>query len=338
MQKTKNTLLFILVILLVITSSCNKNEKVFIGLLMDDYVQERWEKDRNLIIEEADKLGAAVEVVVAMNNQDLQIKQADELIKKGVDILIIIPVNMESSSVIVENAHKKNVKVIAYDRLIKNCDLDFYLSFANEEVGALQAKALLSACPKGNYALLNGPYEDNNSFLLRIGQLSVLQPEVEKGNIRIVYDIFAEKWKSEFGYEQMKKCMEMNHDSIDAVVAGNDNLARGAITYYIEKDSVRKNKIFFSGQDAEIKSIRSIIDGIQTVTVYKPLKDMAAAAAQVAVRLANDEVCDNKDITSINNGKKMVPAILLTPILVNSSNIKETVIKDGFIKESDLIK
>src|SRR6056297_2616866 len=188
-------------------SSCQKGDSTYkVGLLMDDYVQERWEKDRDLLIKEVEKRGGVVEVEVASGDQEKQIEQAKKLLQKDVDVLVVVPVNHESAAEIVKAAHKKRAKVIAYDRLIKNCDLDFYISFDNVKVGVLQAQHLLKNAPEGDFALINGPKADNNSYLLKIGQLSVLQPKVEDGDINIIYDVFVDEWEGKEGYKHMKKC------------------------------------------------------------------------------------------------------------------------------------
>ena len=120
---------------------------------------------------------------------------------------------------IVKEAHAKDVKVISYDRLIKNCKLDFYISTDNVEIGALQANYLTKIKPTGNYALIGGALSDNNSQLLYLGQRNVLQPLVEKGDIKIVYNEFTEAWEEDEGYEHAMKMLTGNGD-IDAIIAG----------------------------------------------------------------------------------------------------------------------
>jgi D-xylose transport system substrate-binding protein len=330
----KSLFLFTLPLLLI---TCNQKKDIYkVGLLMDDYVQERWLKDKDLLIKEINKLGGDVLIEVAKGDDEKQYQQAENLIKQGVDVLIIIPVNLETTSRIVEYAHSHDVKVIAYDRLIKNCDLDFYISFDNVQVGILQATTIYERCQKGNYALINGPTEDNNSFLLKLGWLSYLQPLIENNEVNVVYDVFVEKWNASEGYKHMGICMAEQNGNIDAVIAGNDDLASGAIKYYVEKDPTLTKTICFAGQDADLQSCKSIINGLQTMTVYKPLHEIAKTTAKVTYALVNDEKIDWENVTSINNNKKMVPTILISPIAVHKDNIKETVIADEFLMEAQL--
>jgi len=335
-RKTVNTGLLLCIVLVMLLSCQQTDESFKVGLLMDDLIQERWTKDRDLLIKEVEKLGGTVFTEVAKGDGNLQIEQARNLLMKGATILIVIPVNLETAAQIVVDAHERNVKVIAYDRLIKNCDLDFYVSFDNVQVGAMQASEILKQCKQGKYALINGPTDDNNVFLLKLGQLSILQPAVEKNEIELVYDEFVERWNIDQGYMHMKKCMEKNNDSVDAVIAGNDDLARGAIKYILEKDSTFNRKICFAGQDADLKACQNIVAGMQTMTVYKPIKDISRVTAEVAYQLVTGEKIEFGNITSINNNKKMVPAILLAPQVVYADNIRETVIQDGYLKEDQI--
>ena len=161
--------------------------------------KERWENDRDFFVEKVQELGGTVEVRIADNDAGKQLEQAKELLTNGGDVLVIDPVDQFAAAEIVNEAHKKNVKVISYDRLIKNCKLDFYVSTDNVEIGTLQADYLTTIRPSGNYALIGGARSDNNSQFLYLGQMNVLQPLVEKGDIKIVYNEFTNDWKRKEG-------------------------------------------------------------------------------------------------------------------------------------------
>jgi D-xylose ABC transporter substrate-binding protein len=255
------------------------------------------------------------------------------LLEKGIDVLVVVPASSDKAAQIVVLSHKYNVPVISYDRLIKNCDLDYYISFENSLVGELMAEYLSRRCPMGNYAIISGPPTDNNSLFLKYGQLAVIQPLIEKGDIKIVFDSPVDDWNSEEGYRLMKKFLD-GGGKVDAVLAANDALAQGVIRALEEKDL--QGKVLVSGQDAEETSIRNIIAGTQTMTVYKPIEAIAFAAAHAAVRLGNNENVAEAN-QYLNNGKKMVPSILLTAMVVNKDNINMTVVADGYLKEHNLI-
>src|SRR5215470_19681066 len=172
-------------------NSLSGAKKVKIGLSMDTLKEERWQKDRDMFVKRAEELGAEVVVQSADGNDETQVKQAESLLTQGVDVLVVIPHNAEVCGTIVDAAKKQNVPVISYDRLIKNSVPDLYISFDNEKVGELQAKYLFDRAPKGNYILIGGAPTDNNAKLLRQGQLNILQPSIDKGDIKIVADQWA---------------------------------------------------------------------------------------------------------------------------------------------------
>lgn len=317
---------------IIITNSCS-DKKVRIGLLMADYIQERWTKDKDLFIKRANEKGAEVLVEVADNNSDVQFEKAMELLDQGIDVLVLVPVNLYDAAKIIPLAHRYKVRVVSYDRLIKNCNLDFYISFDNVEVGRLQAEYLTKICPQGNYVIIGGATTDNNSVLLKIGQMNVLQPFVERGDINIIYDQFVDSWTQEEGYRHMMKCLNEFNIKIDAVIAANDDLATG-ITRALEEAKI-KGTVYLAGQDADLAACQRIVSGKQAMTVYKPIEAIASRAADIAIAMAKGETFENVQLT-VNNGKRMVPALLLPPMVVNKETIKLTVIADGYLKENKI--
>src|SRR5260221_3597476 len=165
--------------------------KVRIGFSMDTLKEERWHRDRDLLVKRAGELGAEVLVQAANGNDALQNAQAENMLTQGVDVLLVAPHNGRTAAFIVEAAHRAGVPVIAYDRLINDADVDLYMSFDNERVGQMQAEHLLARRPKGNYVLIGGAPTDNNALLYHQGQMKVLQPAVSRGEVRIVLDQWA---------------------------------------------------------------------------------------------------------------------------------------------------
>jgi len=307
--------------------------KTKIGLLMDNLDNQRWKRDRDLFKLRIEEQGGEVLVEVAGGNEKKQYDQAKSLIEKGVQVLVVIPVNMEKAAAIVELAHNSNVKVITYDRLINNCDVDYYVSFDNVQVGELQAEYITTLKPKGNYILIGGSKHDNNSMLVHLGQLTILQPMVDNGDIKILYDQYMETWSQEAGYNAMKECMANYPNQIDAVLAANDDLAQGIIKALTEQNL--QGKVLVTGQDADLFAIKSIKNGLQTMTVYKSINELTKVAASFAMTLAKDEIPEGITI-SVNNGKKLVPSFLLNSQIVQKATIESTVIKDGYWTEEDL--
>ncbi len=324
---------FLIFAVFIIAAGCQQNKDIKVGFLMDKFDAERWHKDKKFFVEKVTELGGTPIVKVCGKDNKRQLKQADTLINQDkVDVLVVVPADLEKAAMIVKKAHKEDIKVVAYDRLIKDCDLDLYFSSDNVGIGVLMAKAMTDMCPEGNYVMINGPTRDNNSFLFRLGQMSVLLPLEEKGEIDIIYNKFADEWSEDEGYKHMIKCYEKSEDTADAVIAGNDAIARGVIEAIEEKDSI--NDICVGGQDAELNAIHRIIAGKQSFTIYKPIKENAYLAAKLAFQLAKEKNIKDERMTTINNGYKMVPALLVSSsVVVTKDNIDETVIKDGYLEK-----
>ncbi|HEY0457683.1 MAG TPA: D-xylose ABC transporter substrate-binding protein [Pyrinomonadaceae bacterium] len=312
----------------------NKSGKIRIGFSMDTLKEERWQKDRDIFVRRAEALGAEVLVQAADGKDETQVKQAESLLTQGIDVLVVIPHNAEVCATIVEAAKRQNVPVISYDRLIKNSDVDLYVSFDNEKVGVMQAQYLVDKAPKGNYFLIGGAPTDNNAQMFRRGQMKVLQPLIDKGDIKVVADQWARDWLAEEALKHTENALTMNNDNVAAVVASNDGTAGGVVQALNTKKL--SGKVFVSGQDADLAGLQRIVEGTQSMTVYKPVTILANKAAEAAVALAKKEKIETS--VKVNNGKIDVPSILLEPISVDKSNLDATVIKDGFHTREEVYK
>lgn len=305
-----------------------KSGKIRIGFSMDTLKEERWQRDRDIFVAHAEELGAEVLVQAANSDDAVQMQQAENLLTQGVDVLVVVPHNAEVAAAIVEAAKRQNVPVIAYDRLIRNSDLDLYISFDNFKVGQLQAQYLLDRAPKGNYIVIGGAPTDNNAILYHDGQMSVLQPAVDRGDVKIVADRYCREWLPSEALNHTENALTQSNNDVVAVVAANDGTAGGAVEA-LEGQKLA-GKVLVSGQDAELAAIRRIVAKKQTMTVYKPIKPLATRAAEAAIALAKGE--KPQAPSTLNNGKKDVPAILLDPVVVDATNVVDTVVKDGYHK------
>lgn len=305
------------------------SKKIKIGLSMQSLREERWQKDRDIFKAEAEKLGAEVIVQAAHGDERRQNEQAENMIAQGVDVLVVIPKNSVAAAQIVQAAHAEGIKVIAYDRLIRESELDLYISFDNERVGYLQAEYLLRQNPKGAYFLLGGGPTDNNAHRVRQGQLRALQPAIDKGDIHLVANgkHWAVNWDPRDALKKTEQVLTQTNNRIDAVVAPNDGTAGGVIQA-LEGQNLA-GTVLVSGQDAELAACQRIAKGTQTMTVYKPIRLLATKAAHAAVALAKGEPISEATQT-VNNDKIDVPSILITPIQVDKDNLDEVIIKDGF--------
>ena len=297
-----------------------------IGFSIEAMKGERWQTDLDSFEARAKQLGAEVISANADGDDNRQFQQVKDMIKAGIKVLVLLPHDATMAGRIVAAAKSANVKVISYDRLILNSDVDLYVSFNRVEVGWMQADYLVKHAPKGNYVLIAGSPNDEGAKALHDEQMKVLQPFVDHGDIKVVADGYIKDWLPAEAYLFMLKAIDSTQGNIAAVLASNDGLAGGAIQALREHNLA--GKVMVSGQDADLSAVICIAQGTQSMTVYKPVANEAAVAAEEAVRLAKGESA--RANRAINNGKVDVPAILLRPVVVTRDNIKATVVQDGF--------
>ena len=306
-----------------------KNPKI--GFSIDDLRLERWARDRDYFVAAAEQQGAKVYVQSADASEQRQIAQIENLISRGVDVLVIVPYNATVLNNAVREAKKAKIKVVSYDRLILNADIDAYISFDNKLVGEMQAQGVVAAKPKGNFYLLGGAPTDNNAKMLREGQLKVLQPLIDKGDIKVVGKQWVKDWNPAEAMSIVENALTANGNKLDAVVASNDATAGGAIQALASQKL--DGKVAVSGQDADLAGVRRVIAGSQTMTVYKPLKLIAAEAAKLSIQLVrNEKPAYNAEY---QNGFKQVSTLLLKPTMLTKANI-DLLVTDGFYTKAQL--
>jgi D-xylose transport system substrate-binding protein len=297
-----------------------------IGFLMDSLKIERWQTDLDKFQKHAKELGAEVLVETAEGDDELQLQQARKLLDSGVKALVLVPHDAEKAVRIVNAAKARKVPLLCYERLVRDPDVSFFIGVDASAVGYLQAFSLSQLAPKGNYVLIGGSPSDSNAKILHDAQMRVLKPLVDRGDIKIVSDTWTKDWDPSEAYAHMSAAIDSTKGEIAAVVASNDGTAGGAIQALEEHKLA--GKVFVSGQDADLAAIIRVLDGTQTMTIYKPLGSQATLAAEAAVAWAKGESI--KATATLSIGNKTIPATLLTPVVVTKDNVKQTVIKDGF--------
>jgi D-xylose transport system substrate-binding protein len=315
----------------------DKRSGVLIGLSLDTLKEERWQKDREMFEKRANELGATVMVQAANGDDTAQISDVQKLINQKVDVLVIVPHDGKAMAKAVELAHEAGIPVIAYDRLIKDSDLDLYVSFDNVRVGELQARYLVDHLPtpgRGRIVRIYGAKTDNNAALFKAGQDSVLDPLIKSGAITVLHEDWAEDWKPENAKRIMNAAMTAKGSKIDAVLASNDGTAGGAVQALSEEGLA--GKVLVTGQDADVVALQRINGGTQAMTIYKPLHLLAQGTADLAVRMGSGKpVIATK---TVNNGAIDVPSVLNDVVTVTKENIEATVVKDGFVRREDIFK
>lgn len=290
---------------------------------MDDFYSSiRWVKDSASFAQKVRQLGHQVSIRVCNSDTAVQHQQAKELLKEGVDVLAIVPADCFSAYKIVEDAHRKHVPVIAYDRLVMNSDVDYYVSFDAVEVGEIMAQFIVDTLHgKGTVMLVNGPKSDHNATLFREGQLKILKPYIESGKIKLAYDNQLSAWTNLESMMETNSFLSGYSGAIDGVIAANDDMAEGVLeAFSFSRPSL---KVPVTGQDATPLACSRIVKGTQAMTVFKPVDSLAYEAAALSVQLALGKQPNTK--ITVFNGKNQVPFLQLDPILLTSKNIKKYV-------------
>ena len=314
-------------------SSGPKEKKIKIGFSMATVKEERWQRDRDAFEAQCKKLNVDCVVTVADNSPDRQANDVDNLLTQKVDALVIAPQNATQAASMVDKAKAQGVPVVSYDRLINSDKIDLYISHQVPVIGRKMAEYALKSVPKGNYVMVYGSSTDNNASIMRKEQLAVLQPAIDKGDIKIVAEQFIDDWKPELALNFAENAMTKNGDNIQAFVVSNDGMAGGVVQALGAK--AVGGKILITGQDADKGALQRIAEGKQSMTVYKPIIPLANAAVEAAIKLAKKEKLDTKPFMNDAN-KKEVPAILLEVTTVDKANLMDTVIKDGYAKFEDV--
>lgn len=262
------------------SSEADQKDRLQIGMSFDSFVIERWLRDRDQFELTAKELGAEVNVQVANGDVQQQISQIRYFIKKKMDVIVVIAVDGNALENVVEEAQREGIRVISYDRLLMNAKTDLYISFDNEMVGTLMAEALKKALPDGgNIFAIYGSPTDYNTTMVKKGFLEALSGS----NLNIVYSNYCENWLAELAFDAVEEGLATTPRNLVGVMCGNDDLASQAFRALAENRLA--GKVVLVGQDADLSGCQRIVEGTQTMTVYKSVEQLAQTAAEFAAAL-----------------------------------------------------
>jgi D-xylose transport system substrate-binding protein len=312
-------------------------DKPLVGMLISDFTTSaRWKSDVQYFQAALAKLDPDVEFKYqdATTDQTKQQTQAAAFLTSGAKVLVDVPVDATQASAIVRAAHDNSppIPVVAYDRLIKNADVDAYVTFDPVSVGRQQAQYIVDHVKSGTIISIAGAQTDNNAIEFHRGAMEVLDPLVKSGRYKLPYDEYTPNWDSNVA--QAHTASELNNlgNKVDAVLVANDGMASGVIAAL--RAQHLDGKVLVTGQDATVAGLQNILTGQQNMTIYKPIRKLAEAAATVTDAFLKGQ--KPKTTTTMNNGKIDVPTILLPVVSVTKANIKSTVIADGFVTKETL--
>jgi D-xylose transport system substrate-binding protein len=313
-----------------------------IALLLPENHTPRYEAaDRPDFVAKVKELCSDCKILYSNATQDAakQQNQADAALTQGADVMVVDAVDAGSAGSIVTKAKAQKVPVVSYDRLITDSDVDYYISYDNTRVGKLQGDTLIKGLKEngkaaGPVVMLAGDPADNNAKLFKQGANQALKA----GGVKIAKSFDTPGWNADKAQNEMQQSITaLGNSGFAGVLAANDDLGGGAIAA-MKSAGIKPSTRPTTGQDATVAGLQRILTGEQFMTVYKAAKPEAGAAAQIAVALAKgDSVPSGLINQQIDNGKKKVPSVILTPVAVIKSNV-DSVVKGGDVKAADLCK
>ncbi|GAB2997590.1 sugar ABC transporter substrate-binding protein [Streptomyces pseudoechinosporeus] len=325
-----------------------------VGIAMPTKSSERWIADGANVEKNLKAAGYKTKLAFGEDDPDTQVSQIENMITQGVSALIIAAIDNKSLDNVLQQAKDADIPVISYDRLILNSpNVDYYASFDNEKVGELQGTQIVEklglqdGSKKGpfNVELFAGSNDDNNTQYFFNGAMKVLQPYIDKKQLVVksgqtkLTQVTTLRWDGGTAQKRMEELLTAAYrkDKVDAVLSPYDGISIGILSA-LKSDDYGKSKPMpvVTGQDAEVASLKSIKAGEQTATVFKDTRELAKVAANMVDSVLNDKKPEINDTKSYNNGAKVVPAFLLTPVSVDKTNYQKVVIDSGYVKASDV--
>lgn len=311
-----------------------------IAFLMPENKTARYEaQDKPNFINKVKQLCPGCEVLYENAGQDAarQQQQAEAVLTRGAKVLVLDAVDVASAASIVTRAKQSNVPVISYGRLVSNADLDYYVSIDPYKVGVQQAAVQLDALKQAGKAkpriiMINGSPTDSNSAPYKKGA----EDTYKKAGATIVKSFDTPDWSPDKAQQEMEQAITaLGKGGFDGVYVANDGMAGGAVAA-MKSAGLDPSKFAVTGQDAELTGVQRILTGEQLMTVYQPINKIASTSAELAVPLAQGKQPPNIATAKTDNGKEQVPSVLLDTIAIKKRNIQDPLIKDGFIKASEL--
>jgi putative multiple sugar transport system substrate-binding protein len=357
-KKLVFTLVAVLMLASLILSACGgvaapADDTKLVGISMPTKTSTRWISDGESMVKSFEALGYDTDLQFADNDIPNQIAQIENMVTKGADVLVIAAIDGSTLSDVLAKAKEAGVLVIAYDRLIsKTENVDYYATFDNFGVGVIQGTQIIegldleNAEGPFNIELFGGSPDDTNAFYFYDGAMSVLQPYIDSGKLvvqsgQMGMDVVGTlRWDGAVAQSRMENLLSANYTDkrVDAVLSPYDGLSRGIIAALrgVGYGTADQPWPVITGQDAEVASVKAMIAGEQTYTVFKDTRELAAQTAKMVDQALKGETVDINDTKTYDNGVKVVPSYLLTPYSVDVSNYEKLLVDSGYIKAADL--
>lgn len=337
-----------------LTSHLHAQDKGLVGISMPTKSSARWIDDGNNMVKQFEAAGYTTDLQYAEDDIPNQLAQIENMVTKGVQVLVIASIDGTTLSNALANAAASDVKIIAYDRLIRDSgDVSYYATFDNFKVGEIQANSLVKGLKERfgdvkpwNVELFGGSPDDNNAYFFYDGAMSVLQPMIDAGDIKIVSGqmgmdkVGTLRWDGAVAQARMDNILSANYtqDNVHGVLAPYDGLSIGILSSLkgVGYGSGDLKMPIVTGQDAEVQSVKSIKSGEQYATVYKDTRELANVTVKMVDAMMQGTEPEVNDTTTYNNGVKVIPSYLLEPVGVDASNYEEVLIGSGYYTADQL--
>ncbi|MDX7953251.1 sugar ABC transporter substrate-binding protein [Lichenihabitans sp. Uapishka_5] len=328
-------------------------DKGLIGISMPEKTTQRWIDDGNNMVKLLASKGYGTALQYADDDIPNQVAQIENMISSGAKVLIIAALDGTTLSDVLAKAHERGVKVISYDRLIRNSpNVDYYATFDNFKVGVLQGTSIADSLGlkdgKGpfNIELFGGSPDDNNAYFFYNGALSVLQPYLDSkklvvGSGQVGMKVVATpKWDAATAQSRMDNLLSAYYTGkkVDAVLAPNDNIAIGVISSLkgVGYGTGSMKLPVVTGQDCQVQAVKAIEAGEQTSSIFKDTRQLAKVVATMVDALLTGSTPEVNDTKTYDNGVKVVPTYLLNPVLVTKANWRQDLVDSGYYTSKQL--
>ncbi|MBB3309376.1 putative multiple sugar transport system substrate-binding protein [Rhizobium sp. BK196] len=328
-------------------------DKGTVGIAMPTKASARWIDDGNNIVKQLQAAGYQTDLQYADDDIPNQLSQIENMVTKGAKVLVIASIDGTTLSDVLQKAHDAGIKVIAYDRLIRDsANVDYYATFDNFQVGVLQANSIVDGLGlkdgKGpfNIELFGGSPDDNNAFFFYDGAMSVLQPYIDSGKLVVksgqtgMDKVGTLRWDPATAQARMDNLLSANYTDakVDAVLSPYDGLSIGIISSLkgVGYGTAAQPLPIVTGQDAEIPSVKSIIAGEQHSTIFKDTRELAKVTVAMVDAVMSGKEPEVNDTKTYDNGVKVVPSYLLKPVAVDKTNYKQILVDSGYYTEDKL--
>jgi len=324
----------------------------YVGIAMPTKSSSRWISDGNAMLEQFKAAGYEADLQYAEDDIPNQLAQIENMIVKGVDVLVIAAIDGTTLSNVLENANAADIRVISYDRLIVgSAHVDYYATFDNFKVGVQQASSLVDGMKKKgngpyNIELFGGSPDDNNAFFFYNGAMSVLQPLINSGKVKVVSGqlgmdkVGTLRWDGAVAQARMDNLISAHYTDkrVDGVLSPYDGLSIGILSSLkgVGYGSGDMPMPIVTGQDAELPSVKSILANEQYSTVFKDTRELARVAVGMVDAVLKGATPEINDTKTYNNGVKIVPSYLLEPVSVDASNLESVLLGSGYYKASQI--